>query len=124
MTKTEGKDVTNRVDVDALLADEAGFATAVVDIPGFGSMEVRELSRAELRRVYSLHEQTPGDVGPAETFMVHKALVDPPMTLDQVERWASKPSGKHMGLLVDRVNELSGVVEGAAKEATKSVLDE
>lgn len=123
MTKTEVAQ-NGRVDVDALLSDDVEFDTREVEIPGLGTVLVRGLSRAEQRRVYALYEKHPGDVGPAESFMAAKALVEPTMTIEQVDKWATKPSGKHIGLIIDAVNELSGISEGAAKEATQQFPDE
>lgn len=108
-----------RVDVDALLADDVEFDTAEVEIPGLGTVLVRALSRAEQRRVYALYEKHPGDVGPAESYMASKALVEPAMTVEQVDKWATRPAGKHLGLVIDKCSELSGLEEGAAKEATQ-----
>ena len=115
MSKSEVK----TVDVDALLSADTEFDTDTVEIPGLGLMTVRGLSRAEQRRVYALYEKHPGDVGPAESFMVAKGSVDPKMTVEQVDVWATRPAGRHIGLVVDKINELSGLEEGAASEATE-----
>lgn len=115
---------TPRADKAALLGGDATFETAEHEIPGLGVVTVRALSRAEQRRIYSLHEANPNDVGPAENFMVSRALEDPKLTAEDVEQWAKGPNGRHIEGLVSKINELSGIEEGAAGEATERFPDE
>lgn len=115
---------TQRADKTALLAADETFETEEHVVPGVGTLLIRPLSRAEQRRVYSLHEANPNDVGPAENFMVARAVVEPKLTVDDVEQWAKGKNGRHIEQVVTKINELSGIEEGAGKEATERFLDE
>lgn len=108
------------VDKAALLA-ATEFETADVEIPKMGYVTVRGMSRAELHRVRTLGEDK--GLKTAEAFMVERAVVEPKFTADEVEQWFKKPAGRYIDRIVEKINDLSGVEEGAGKEATERFLE-
>lgn len=88
-----GGALTHEVELPAGLLAEAGREGRVV---------VRPLTVRDLQRIA---KAAPGDEELAAALMVQLALVEPPLTLDQVHRL---PAGLAR-FLVERINDLSGV---------------
>lgn len=88
-----GGALTHEVELPAALLAEAGREGRVV---------VRPLTVRDLQRIA---KAAPGDEELAAALMVQLALVEPPLTLDQVHRL---PAGLAR-FLVERINDLSGV---------------
>lgn len=88
-----GGALTHEVELPAGLLAEAGRERRVV---------VRPLTVRDLQRIA---KAAPGDEELAAALMVQLALVEPPLTLDQVHRL---PAGLAR-FLVERINDLSGV---------------
>lgn len=92
--------------------------TEKVEIPGVGTVTIRGLSRLEFIMAQKLAD---GDVLVQERYTLSKAMIDPPMTEQDVERWQSISGPMEINEVAKAVNRLSGVTPGAAKEAYKSV---
>lgn len=106
--------MTARADKDALFA--SSLPEADVDIPGKGTVRVRALTRAE---AMSMQQVRPGPdrVAVIERKMLALALVDPEMTEAEVGRWQKASTAGEMERVGKKVQELSGMTDGAAKEA-------
>lgn len=92
---------------------------ADVDLPGVGTVRVRGLSQAEAHMV----EQVKGTAA-RERKILALGLVEPQLTEVEVGRWqAAAPSGEVTRAAL-KVAELSGMLEGADKEAYKSFRGE
>lgn len=90
--------------------------TEDVPIDGVGTVTVRGLSREEMLGI------EPGQgLLPTERRMLAAAMVDPPMTLEQVEAWQKASPAAELSHVIDTVNRLSGVAANSAREAYKSV---
>lgn len=107
---TELHSDTGPLDKAALLGASAStdFETEDYHVPGFGVIQVRALSRAEQQRVHGMLKQSL-EVTDTEAWMVHKACVAPTFSVADVKKWQAGPLGRHIGGLVDLVNELSGI---------------
>lgn len=91
------------------------LAETTVDIPGIGTVRVRGLSRAE-----ALAAQNLKGAAAIERRMLALALVDPVMTEAEVGEWqAAAPAGE-LEPVTDKIQELSGMTQGAAKEAYRA----
>ncbi|MDM4721157.1 hypothetical protein QTQ03_16690 [Micromonospora sp. WMMA1363] len=100
------------MDKDKLISPR--IAEDDVEIPDVGTVRVRAVSR------YSLLAAGKGvseDKDPAvvERRMLVAALVDPPLTMAEAEQWQKSAPAGEIGHVLQRVRELSGLTEGAAK---------
>lgn len=90
-----------------------------LEIPGVGVVRLRALSRAEAveARERNRTGDEPGDVDvdAYEADMIAMALVDPAMTAEEVARWGEVAPAGEWVLVVEKVRELSGTGEEAAK---------
>lgn len=106
--------------VDKELLFKAALPEGEVDLPGKGSVRVRALTRAEVMRVRSSVksiEDAIKRVAELERKMLALAMVEPALTEEEVLRWQEASLAGEMEPVVQRVQELSGLIEGAAKEA-------
>lgn len=105
---------------DKELLFKAALPEGEVDLPGKGTVRVRALTRAEVMRVRSSVksiEDAIKRVAELERKMLALAMVEPALTEDEVLRWQEASLAGEMEPVVQRVQELSGLIEGAAKEA-------
>lgn len=106
----------------------SGMSEDDVEVPGLGTVRVRGLSRFEILVARKATDNEANIDGPRalmlERKMVAAAMVDPPMTEAEVGTWQKVGSANEIGVVVDKIRELSGLDEGAPKEAYKSVRDE
>lgn len=97
--------------------------TSEVELPGLGTVKVRALSREEVlgfRKVKTEDGLGLGeDPGAMECHMVAAALVDPKLTVEDVQRWQSVSPVGELEVLTDAIAEVSGMNTGAVKEAVK-----
>lgn len=100
------------MDKSALLADRVSINTAAVEIEGVGAVTVRGLSRYELLLA---SKKYPDDTLKQERFVLSCGLVDPKLTEDDVEAWQKASGPMEINAVAQRINELSGIAEGAAK---------
>lgn len=89
--------------------------TRDVDVPGLGAVQVRSLTRAE---VFAF--QSAPDPSKLETKMLAAALLAPKLTEAEAEEWAAASPADEITPVIDAILELSGMKEGADKEAMKS----
>lgn len=85
---------------------------ADVEVPGIGTVRVRALSRAEAMLV-----RKADGTAAVERKMLALALVDPVLTESEVGRWQKASIAGELEPVTDKVSELSGMTQGAAKEA-------
>lgn len=89
---------------------------AEVEVPGVGTVRVRALSRAEAMSL----QDTKG-VAAIERKMLALALVDPVLTEAEVGQWQQASAAGELEPVGIKVQELSGMDEGAAKAAYKEM---
>ena len=86
-----------------------------VEIPDLGTVRVRALSRAE-----ALKLENAGSAAMREAQILSWGMVDPVMTVAEVNHWlATSPAGEAQDVST-RIAELSGMLEDSAKAAYKS----
>lgn len=83
--------------------------TREVEIPDVGTVTVRGLSAGEIKRWKGLPEAE------VERLVVATAMVDPVLTLDEVDEWAENAPFGHLVDVLQAIYDLSGVSAGAAK---------
>ena len=91
---------------------------AEIDVEGVGTIRVRGLSRVEVMGVQSVKDG-PGKALAIERKILAAALVDPEMTEAEVGQWQKASTAGEMEPVTDKVGELSGMAEDAAKDAYK-----
>lgn len=87
-----------------------------VEVPGVGTVRVRALSRSEAMK---LRKMSVASVEVIERKMLALALVDPKLTEDEIGQWQEASTAGELEAVSNKVSELSGMTEGAAKEAYK-----
>jgi hypothetical protein len=112
----------SRVDKEALF--KSRLNEEEVEVPGVGVVRVRGLSRVEVISVRKATDSEHID-GPRtlviERKMLAAALVDPQLTEAEVKRWQEASAAGEMEPVIAAVQRLSGMEDGAAKAAYKSV---
>jgi len=89
-----------------------------VELPGGRLVRVRELSRAEVLRI---RKENGEDSLKIERATLVAAMVNPRMTADEAAAWQRKSGvNKDIGLVQQRIQELSGMAEGADKSRVDS----
>lgn len=85
-----------------------------VEIPGVGSIRMRGLSRGESVDIPELSGAK------REATIISRGMVDPAMTIDEVEQWmAAAPAGE-FDVVSTAIGELSGLLESSGQDAYKS----
>lgn len=97
---------------------KARLPEAEVDVPGVGTVRVRGLSRVEVLAVYQSDTSAPGAF---ERMMLAAGLVDPELTEEEVGQWQANSPSDDVRPVVDKVAELSGLLQDSAKEAWKEM---
>lgn len=87
------------------------------EIPGFGTVRVRGMSREELLQWRSLD----GAVGDRK--MLAACLLDPVLTEDEVATWEKHATPMEIKGVVDAILNLSGMGEGASKSGVSGVRE-
>ena len=105
------------VDKKALLARRLGEADH--EIEGVGTLRIRGLSRAELLALQALE----GGALTSDRRMVSLAVVDPPLTEDDVKTWQENSAPGEIEALTLAIAELSGLGVGAAKSGVSGVRE-
>lgn len=109
------------MNIETLLSKR--LSEAEVDIEGIGTVRVRALSRAEVLAVRKATDDEHMD-GPRvltlERKLLAAAMVDPVMTEAQVGEWQRIAPAGELQPVVRKIQELSGMLEDAAKAAYKS----
>lgn len=105
---------------DKELLFKAALPEGEVDLPGKGTVRVRAMTRAEVMQVRSSVKSIEDAFrrgAELECKMLALAMVEPTLTEDEVRRWQDAALAGEMEPVVQKVQELSGLIEGAAKEA-------
>lgn len=85
--------------------------TADVELPGGRRVKVRGLTRYELL----LNAKGADDAALIERRNLATCMVEPKMTLAQVEKWQKSSTPDVIGKVTNAIRELSGLAEGASK---------
>lgn len=108
---------------DELTSDRAGEEDFM--LPSGRWVRVRGLSRGE---VYMMQKSKADggikDEASWERRMVHLALIQPPLTEEQVGNWQQGPAGGDLEQLTDKIRDLSKLGEGAEKSGVPGSGDE
>lgn len=105
-------------DKDKLLAPRLPEDT--VEIPGMGTVRVRGLSRGEF---YALRKVTSDELD-YDSKVLARCMLEPAMNEDEVRQWIrSAPAGEHSPVF-SKINELSGIGQGADKSDLPEVRGE
>lgn len=100
---------------------------ADVEIPGVGTVRVRGLTRDEVMVVRKSTDMEHVD-GPRaltlERKMLAAAMVEPALTESEVGRWQKAAPAGELEPVVRMVQELSGMLDDAPKEAMKTFRGE
>lgn len=95
------------------------LAEATVEVPGVGTVRVRELTRAEVvDEMPTVDRSVPGAF---EAWLVATALVDPKLTEAEVLQWRTQSQPWEIEAVITAINELSALTKGAAKDAWKEL---
>lgn len=103
---------------ERLLANRVADKTATVTIEGVGDITIRALSRHEL-----MEAESKGGMLAQERYLVSRALVEPAMTEAEVGQWQTMSLPGEINVVSRRINELSGITEGADKSGVDQVRD-
>lgn len=96
------------------------LSEGTVDIPGVGEVRVRGLSRHEV--MFDVNKAK--GAGAVERRILALGMVDPEMTEDDVAEWMKVTHAGELEPVVEKISELSGLGEGADKEAMSTFRDE
>lgn len=94
------------------------FPTAQVEIEGVGVITVRGLSRWEVLQGGKFDDNLA-----QERFILARAMVDPEMGEDDVAAWQKSSPPGEINAVAAKVNELSGIGQGADKSSVAEVRD-
>lgn len=109
------------MDKELLFKREATDETEDVPIGTVGMVTVRALSTGEVRKLKKLKLDKKLDDEAFENMLIAAALVNPVMTVDEVERWmGNAPAGDSVHVM-GAVARLSGMDEGAQKSRVQGV---
>lgn len=97
------------MDKAALLSDR--LPRGEVEVPGVGTFALRALSRYEL----VLAGKGTEDGSLIEARLLSYTLLDPQLSVDEVRQWQKLAPSGEVGMVVDKMRELSGLGEGADK---------
>ena len=87
---------------------------ADVDVEGLGTIRVRGLSRAEAMQVQNLN-----GVAQVERAMLAMGMVEPKLTEGEAREWQEASIANEIEPVANKIAELSGMTENAAKDAYK-----
>lgn len=89
----------------------------VVALPGLGDVRVRGLTRAEAVGLAEHKDNT----GALERIIIHTGLVEPSLTMDEVNTWYAQAQAGLTDILIGAIEELSGLKQGAQKSDVPGV---
>lgn len=112
--------MTEYTSIDQLIAGDLDLAGEDVQLPSGGVVRLRGLTRGEML----LNGKNTEDVALIEARNVSTCLIEPRMTLAQVQAWQKKSrAGGDLGVLSKKIRELSNYAEGAAKSDVDAAGD-
>lgn len=104
----DGRQYSSVTELTSVALEEAD-----VELPGGRLVRVRELTRAEVLRI---RKEAGDDALKIERLSLVAGMVNPRMNVDEVAAWQrSSGVNRDIGLVQQRIQELSGMFEGAAK---------
>lgn len=103
-----------RATVDELLAD-GQLEPEEVELPSGRTLLVRGLTVEEVRAIDSDNMQRG---------LLATGIIDPPMTLEQVDLWRKRAPAGDPTAAAAKIQELSGMLGGSAKAAYKRIREE
>ncbi len=106
------------IDKDKLLARR--LATEIVVIPDVGEVVIRALTRAEAT-TFANQEL---DVTFMERQLLVMALVDPVLSMDEVDEWRENSSAGELQPIIEAITRLSGMEAESPKVAVKEFRGE
>lgn len=93
---------------DEILARKTGRGTAT--LPDGSTVAIRALTQNEVLEMHSL--PTPAE---RNNFAVSLGMTDPALTVDEVADWAGAGDAGDLVAVIEAIQVLSGLVEGAGK---------
>lgn len=90
-----------------------------IPIPGVGTVRVRGLNRDESVSVAKIE-----DVALRDRHIIAIGMVDPRLSVSEVERWGKAATGGELEKVSRKIAELSGMLDDSAKEAVKNFRGE
>jgi hypothetical protein len=96
------------------------LAEAEVDLPGVGTVRVRGLSRDEVIGIRKAADNDPDTIDGKRVLVIERkmialAMVDPELTEAEVGRWQIAAPAGELDPVTDKIQELSGMKQGASK---------
>jgi hypothetical protein len=88
-----------------------------VAIEGLGEFTIRPLTRAEAFDVQTMRDES---VLAAENLLISLGLVDPEMTVEEVDRWSQVAPAGHLAAVSMAIGRISGMMPESGKESYKS----
>lgn len=111
--------MTQYASADALVADDFRDDAEDLELPNSQVVRVRGLTRHELL----FNAKGTDDSNTIEVRNLVSCVVEPKLTLAQAEAWQRAAGVKTMQVVQDKIRELSGLAEGAAKSDVAEVRD-
>ena len=108
--------------MDKNLLFKSRLTEDTVEVPGVGTIRVRALSRAEAMTVRSAVKNEADAIkrtAELERKMLALAMVDPELTEAEVGQWQEASTAGEIEAVTDKVQELSGMLDGTAKATYK-----
>lgn len=93
---------------EQILARKTGRGKAT--LPDGSTVGIRALTRDEVLEAHELE-----GLAERDTFMVHKGMTDPELSMDEVAMWAASADAGDLVAISDAIAELSGLKPGAGK---------
>lgn len=107
--------------MDKELLFKSRLNEADVEVPGVGTVRVRGLSRGEVIVMRKATDSAETLDGPRqlviERKMIASAIVDPVLTEAEVKRWQDASPAGELDPVTNKISELSGLDDDAAKKA-------
>lgn len=88
-----------------------------VELAGVGTVRVRALNRDEVIAMQKIE-----DVALRDRHIIAVGLVDPRLSVSEVQRWGRAASGGELEKVSRRIAELSGLLPTSVKEATRELM--
>ena len=93
---------------------KAKLREAQVEVEGVGTITVKALNRATAMKIAGID-----NLATMEHWALVGGMVDPPISMKDAKRWHEEAPSYVIEPVINKILELSGMIEGAEKEATK-----
>lgn len=111
---------TEYASFDELATETADDGAEDFTLSSGKTVRLRGLTRAEHLWIGKGTE----DAAEIEARMLSKAMIQPPMSLQQAKSWQATGKSNSVAEVTDKIRELSGFGQGAAKSDVREVRDE